>query len=94
MRQAWPTAQLIHTPVHASWLNQCEIYFSVIQRKVVSPNDFADTEQIRDRLAAFEARYNPIATPYDWKFTRRDLHDLLRRIEQHDHDRGDQPRAA
>jgi hypothetical protein len=61
MTKAWPTAHLIHTPVHASWLNQCEIYFSVVQRKVVSPNDFAHTDQIRDRLAAFEARYNPRA---------------------------------
>ena len=94
MTKAWPTAHLIHTPVHASWLNQCEIYFSVVQRKVVSPNDFAHTDQIRDRLAAFEARYNPIATPYDWTFTRRDLHDLLRRIEHHDHDDGDHRQAA
>jgi len=94
MTKAWPTAHLIHTPVHASWLNQCEIYFSVVQRKVVSPNDFAHTDQIRDRLAAFEARYNPIATPYDWTFTRRDLHDLLRRIEHHDHDDGDHRQTA
>jgi hypothetical protein len=37
---AFPNAVLVHTPVHASWLNQVEIYFSVVQRKVVSPNDF------------------------------------------------------
>jgi transposase len=91
---AWPTARLVHTPVHASWLNQCEIYFSVVQRKVVSPNHFADTDQIRDRLAAFEARYNPIAKPFGWRFTRRDLHDLLRRIEHHDHEPEDHPKAA
>jgi transposase len=94
MTKAWPTAQLVHTPVHASWLNQCEIYFSVVQRKVVSPNDFTDTDQIRDRLAAFEARYNPIAEPFGWKFTRHDLHDLLRRIEEHDHHGGDHQQAA
>jgi len=91
---AWPTAQLIHTPVHASWLNQCEIYFSVVQRKVVSPNDFTHTEQIRDRLAAFEARYNPIAAPFGWTFSRRDLRDLLQRIDQHTHPRDDQELAA
>ena len=94
MTKAWPTARLVHTPVHASWLNQCEIYFSVVQRKVVSPNDFADTDQIRDRLAAFEARYNPIAAPFGWRFSRRDLHDLLRRIEHHDHELEDHPKAA
>lgn len=94
MAKAWPTAHLIHTPVHASWLNQCEIYFSVVQRKLVSPNDFTDTNQIRDRLAAFEDRYNPIAAPFGWRFSRRDLHDLLRRIEQHDHELEEHPKAA
>ena len=72
--------------MHASWLNQVEIYFSIVQRKVVSPNDFTDLDQIRDRLAAFETRYNPTARPFNWKFTRTDLHDLLRRIEQHNHE--------
>jgi transposase len=94
MNKTWPTAQLIHLPVHASWLNQCEIYFSVVQRKVVTPNDFTDTDQIRNRLAAFETRYNPLADPFDWKFTRRDLRDLLQRIERHQHQPEDHPLAA
>jgi len=84
MAQAWPTAQLIHLPTHASWLDQAEIYFSVIQRKVLTPNDFTGLDQIRDRLAAFETRYNQIARPFTWKFTRTDLVDLLRRIDAHD----------
>jgi transposase-like protein len=84
MTRAWPTAQLIHLPAHASWLDQAEIYFSVIQRKVLTPNDFTGLDQIRDRLAAFEIRYNTIARPFDWKFTRADLADLLRRIDRHD----------
>ena len=82
--QAWPNAHLIHLPAHASWLDQAEIYFSVVQRKVLTPNDFTDLDQIRDRLAAFETRYNAIARPFDWKFTRTDLNDLLRRIDAHD----------
>ena len=94
MRTAWPTAHLIHTPVHASWLNQCEIYFSVVQRKVVCPNDFTDIDQIRDRLAAFETRYNPIATPFGWKFTRHDLRDLIQPIDRHEHPQDDQYLAA
>ena len=85
MRQAWPNAHLVHLPVHASWLNQAEIYFSVVQRKVVTPNDFTDLDQIRDRLAAFEARYNAVAAPFNWKFTRTDLDDLLHRIDAHEH---------
>jgi len=84
MQAAWPTAHLIHTPVHASWLNQCEIYFSVVQRKVLTPNDFTDTDQTRSRLAAFETRYNQIAEPFGWKFTRDKLTKLLARIDTHD----------
>jgi transposase len=84
MRRKWPNAVLVHTPVHASWLNQCEIYFSVITRKVVAPNDFTSTDQIAERLTAFEARYNQIATPYQWGFTKTDLHDLLQRIDRHE----------
>jgi transposase len=84
MTKAWPNAHLIHLPVHASWLDQAEIYFSVVQRKVINPNDFTDLGQIRDRLAAFEIRYNAVAKPFNWKFTRTDLSDLLHRIDAHD----------
>jgi hypothetical protein len=83
MTQAWPTAHLVHLPVHASWLDQAEIYFSVVQRKVVTPNEFTDLDQIRDRLAAFETRYNDVAAPFNWKFTHTDLDDLLDRIDAH-----------
>jgi hypothetical protein len=84
MREAWPSTHLIHLPVHASWLDQAEIYFSVVQRKVVSPNDFTDLDQIRDRLAAFEIRYNAVAEPFDWRFTRTDLNALLDRLATHE----------
>jgi transposase len=84
MTKAWPNAYLIHLPVHASWLDQAEIYFSIVQRKVINPNDFTDLGQIRDRLAAFEARYNAIARPFGWTFTRTDLSDLLHRIDAHE----------
>jgi transposase len=84
MRKAWPTAQLVHLPNHASWLDQAEIYFSVVQRKVITPNDFTDLDQIRERLAAFEIRYNAVAKPFNWKFTRTDLTDLLQRIDTHE----------
>ena len=84
MASTWPNAHLIHLPVHASWLDQAEIYFSVVQRKVLTPNDFTSLDQIRDRLAAFETRYNAIARPFSWKFTRTDLDDLLDRIDAHD----------
>jgi hypothetical protein len=76
---------LVHTPVHASWLNQAEIYFSVVQRKVLTPNDFADLNAVEQRLHAFARRYEQIAKPFKWKFTRQDLHELLARADEHQH---------
>jgi hypothetical protein len=80
--------------VHASWLDQAEIYFSVVQRKVVAPNDFTDLDQIRERLAAFETRYNAVARPFNWKFTRRELKNLLHRVDTHDNPAHPQRQAA
>ena len=84
LQAAWENLALIHLPVHASWLDQIEIYFSIVQRKVVNPNDFIDLAQIEARLADFEVRYNAVATPFDWKFTRDDLNKLLVRIAAHE----------
>jgi hypothetical protein len=75
---------MVHTPVHASWLNQIEIFFSIVQRKVVTPNDFTDLGVLEKRLANFEIRYNQTARPFKWKFTTTDLNDLLARLEHHD----------
>ncbi len=86
LAKAFPNAVLVHTPVHASWLNQIEIFFSIVQRKVVAPNDFTDLDQIRDRLQAFEARYNATAQPFQWKFTTTDLEDLLARLDRREQD--------
>jgi len=83
LQGAWPTLRLVHLPVHASWLDQCEIYFSIVQRKVVNLNDFFDTDQIARRLAAFEDRYNAIAVPFDWRFGRDDLDKFLTRLDAH-----------
>ena len=91
---AFPNAVMVHTPVHASWLNQVEIYFSVVQRKVVSPNDFTDLTQVGDRLRAFEDRYNATAHPFQWKFTTSDLDDLLARLDQHTADHPEESSAA
>jgi transposase len=84
MATAWPNAHLIHLPAHASWLDQAEIYFSVVQRKALTPNDFTSLDQIRERLAAFEIRYNTVARPFSWKFTRTDLDELLHRIDAYE----------
>ena len=81
LRQVDSRIILVHTPVHASWLNQVEIYFSIIQRKVLTPNDFADLEAIRLRLALYEALSNQNPTPFQWKFDRAKLTALLAKLE-------------
>jgi DDE superfamily endonuclease len=80
LRTAFPTLVPVHGPVHASWLNQIEIYFSILQRKALTPNDFSSLADVEDRLLSFERYYESIAAPFDWRFTRDDLDALLRRL--------------
>lgn len=84
MREAWPTAVLVHLPIHASWLNQIEIYFSIVQRKVVTPADFADLTTLERHLLAFETRYNATASPFGWRYTKADLNAYLQRLAAHE----------
>ena len=74
---------MVHTPRHASWLNQAEIYFLVVQRKAVAPNDVTHLDQLRQRLAEFQQRYNATARPLGWQVSLADLDDLLHRIDQY-----------
>ncbi len=83
LQARWANLVLVHTPIHASWLNQVEIYFSIIQRKALTPNDFGSLAQVARRLNDFERSYNEIAEPFDWKFTRDKLDDLLARLDEH-----------
>jgi DDE superfamily endonuclease len=80
LRHRWPTIIPVHTPVHASWLNQVEIYFSVVQRKALTPNDFGSLAELQDRLLRFQQRYEDAAKPFEWRFTRVDLARLLSRL--------------
>jgi len=75
--EKYPRIVPVHGPIHASWLNQIEIYFSILQRKVLTPNDFPSLEALKERLFAFERHYEAIARPFEWKFTRQDLSRLL-----------------
>ena len=80
LRQAYPHAILVHLPVHASWLNQVEVYFSVLQRKVLTPNDSTDLHELELRIRLYEELTNRQPMPFDWRFTKYDLFDLLQRI--------------
>lgn len=84
MREAWPNAVLVHLPIHASWLNQVEIFFSIVQRKVIKPANFTDLLALEQRLLEFEIRYNATASPFDWRFTKTDLNAYLERLATHE----------
>lgn len=83
MSAAWENAHLLHTPVHGSWLNQVEIYFSLVQRHVLTPNDFADLNEVAKRLAHYEQLINQNPSPFNWEFTRQELKEFLQRLTPH-----------
>lgn len=74
------SSSVVHLPFHASWLNQVEIYFSILQRKALTPNDFPSPEAKAERILAFQEYYAQTATPFNWKFTRQDLERRLERM--------------
>ncbi len=83
IRSRWSNALLVHTPIHASWLNQIEIYFSIVQRKVLTPNDFSSLSHLEQCLMDFQKRYEQTASPFQWTFTRNDLSALLAKLQPH-----------
>ena len=87
LQKQYSNLVLVHLPVHASWLNQVEIYFSVVQRKVLTPNDFPSLDAVAERLLEFQSYYEQIARPFEWKFTRVELQELVAKLK-------DQPACA
>jgi hypothetical protein len=80
LTMAFPNLVPVHGPIHASWLNQIEIYFSIVQRKVLTPNDFSCLQGVAERLLGFQEYYERLATPFDWRFTREDLAKLMKKF--------------
>lgn len=80
LSKAYPNLVPVDGPVHASWLNQIEIYFSLVQRNVLTPNDFSSLQELEDRLLHFQEHYERIATPFEWRFTRDDLARLIKKL--------------
>ncbi len=78
LRARHPRIVIVHTPIHASWLNQIELYFSIIQRKVLTPNDCTTLHELMERIIAFGKRYSALDKPFAWTFTRQDLERRLR----------------
>ena len=91
LQDQYPNAIMVHTPVHASWLNQIEIYFSIMQRKVLTPNDFSSLAEVEERLGNFEQLHNAHPRPFNWKFDREQLNDFMARLNKRRVERGEQP---
>lgn len=81
LRENCPTAIPVFLPVHGSWLNQEEIYNSILGGKALTPRDVAGPDELAERILGFERRYNGTARPFRWRFTRKDLRDLLQRLD-------------
>lgn len=68
--QAWlaarPRFRMHHTPVHCSWMNQVEEWFSIMQRKRMRAPNFADLRDLEGKILAFIREWNGIAHPFKW----------------------------
>ena len=73
LRGLYEHAIAVHLPTHASWLNQIELYFSILQRKALTPRDFNSPDQMADRILAFQHRFSAQAKPFNWRFSADDL---------------------
>ena len=80
LRERYANLILVHSPIHASWLNQIEIYFSILQRKVLTPNDVKDVQELEERILTFQKHYMNYAKPFKWKYTCQDLERQLERL--------------
>jgi len=65
-RQQHRNVHFHYTPTHASWLNQVEIWFSLLSRQALRTASFHSTEQLRAHIDAFVAAYNQTAHPFEW----------------------------
>jgi transposase len=65
--------QFVYTPTHTSWLNQIELWFSILVRRALKRGNFPSLEALRERIEAFIAYYNQTAKPFRWTATGRAL---------------------
>lgn len=83
LQKKWPNAIAVHLLIHASWFNQIEIYFAIVQKKALTPNDFPNLQAVEERLLNFQIQYQEVARPFSWKFTRKDLKKKLKLVSDH-----------
>ena len=80
LEEQYPTAIGLHLPTGASWLNQIELYFSVLTRKSLTGESFHSVDAVQDRITGFEELWNDDPEPFEWTYTREDLTRLLERL--------------
>jgi DDE superfamily endonuclease len=78
--EAYPRLAPVHLPVHAGWLNSVEIYFSIVERTVLTPTDATSLERLAAKVLAFQVHREVLAQPFEWKLARADLARLLERL--------------
>ena len=93
LADSYSNAVAVNLPTHASWLNQIEIYFSIVDRKVLTPNDFPGRDEAAERLTEFGKRFSRRASPFKWNYTRADLRRLLAKLSTADHARDSEAQA-
>ena len=68
-----PRVHLHFTPTHASWLNQVELFFSILERRLLRRGEFADVDDLTRRIISFIKDYNKRAAPFRWTYEGRPL---------------------
>lgn len=68
-----PHVHMHHTPTHASWLNQVELFFSILERRLLRSGEFENVDQLADKIIAFINDYNKKACPFRWTYDGRPL---------------------
>lgn len=80
LKERYPNAIPVHLPTHASWLNQIEIYFAILQRKLLKRGHFTSIKALKGRVLDFQHHYNRNCRPFNWRFTVQDLKKRLAAI--------------
>lgn len=80
LQERHPNLILVHTPTHASWLSQVEIYFGIVQRKVLTPAAARSVADLTRRILGFEELYRKLSKPFRWRFTRQDFDQRLQEL--------------
>jgi hypothetical protein len=78
----WQNLRPVHLPIHASWRNQIELSFSIVQPKAPSPNSFDSLAALADRPPRLGEHDRQIARPFDWTITRADPERVLAKITE------------